>query len=308
LVTGAAGFVGRRLCSELSSRGWEVIGADVESAKPAPECAAWTACDVTSPQDVSRMFTGLPPVTHVFHLAAVTFVPEAEKRADSARKVNIEGTRLVAETLLDSNPSARLVYVSSADVYGPPQFLPVDETHPIQPRNVYAETKVEAEAVVRELNECHNLNAVTLRPFNHSGPGQSDRFVLSSFAHQTALAEAGLQPPVIRVGNLDAARDFSHVDDIVCAYELAAQKGLPGETYNLCSGRSVPIRHALEGLTGMAKMKVGVETDPARLRPVQAPEVRGSHEKFTSATGWRPEIPFGRLLHDLLSYWRLQVK
>lgn len=308
LVTGAAGFVGRRLCAALSARGWEVSGADVPGAAPAPGCARWAACDMASPQAVSRLFAQMPPVTHVFHLAAVTFVPEAEKRAETARKVNVAGTRFLAETLARTNPRARLMYVSSADVYGPPRFLPVDETHPIQPRNVYAETKAQAEAVCRELHEAGNLDVVVLRPFNHSGPGQSDNFVLSSFAHQIALSEAGLQPPVIRVGNLEAARDFSHVDDIVRAYEAAARRAASGETYNLCSGVSVKIGNVLERLLALANAKVRVEIDSERVRPLQAPEVRGSHQKFTKATGWQPGIPFDQILKDLLAYWRTRVK
>ena len=307
LVTGAAGFVGRRLCAHLSCQGWEVAGTDVYGTFPAPGCAEWVNCDITRRDDVVQLFDQIPPVTHLFHLAAVTFVPDAEKNAKAACRVNVDGTRRVVETLLKFDPSARLVLVSSADIYGPPLFLPIDETHPVQPQNAYARSKEQAETWCRSLHNAGKLDLVVMRPFNHTGPGQSDKFVLPSFARQIARIEAGIQPPVIQVGNLDAARDFSHVDDVLRAYELAALKGAAGEIYNVCSGASIRIGDALDRLLALSKTKIRVQTDPSRVRPPESAQIRGSHQKLSAATGWRPQIPFDRLLQDLLAYWRKQV-
>lgn len=307
LVTGAGGFVGRRLCAHLSIEGWNVSGTDVAGTCPAPGCRQWVHCDIQNPDQVLQLFSAVPPVTHLFHLAAITFVPDAEKNPASVCGVNVNGTRQMVETLLKVNPSARFVFVSSADIYGPPQFLPIDETHPVRPQNVYARSKSEAENWCRGLHSAGNLDLVVLRPFNHTGPGQSEKFVLPSFARQIARIEAGLQPPVLQVGNLDSARDFSHVDDIVRAYELAAIKGVRGETYNVCSGQSVRIGDALERLLALAKTKIRLETDPGRTRPTGSMEIRGSHQKLSAATGWQPQITFDGLLQDLLEYWRKQV-
>ena len=154
--------------------------------------------------------------------------------------------------------------------------------------------------------ESTGYDIVRLRPVNHSGPGQSDLFVLSSFARQLARAEAGAAEPVLRVGSLEARRDFLHVDDVVRAYELAARKGGSGEVYNIASGRAVLIRDALDTLLRMARVKVAVEPAPDRLRPVEVLEVAGSSERLTAATGWTPQHPLEDLLADILSFWRVQ--
>jgi GDP-4-dehydro-6-deoxy-D-mannose reductase len=307
LVTGAAGFVGRRLCAHLSSRGWEVVGADVPGTTPAPACVRWASCDITDASALEAAFDQTPPIAHVFHLAAVTFVPDAQRDKLKTIQVNVDGARHVAEAVLHRAPAARLVLVSSADIYGPPRFLPIDEGHPVQPQNVYARSKEQAETWCRAFCAEKHLDLIVMRPFNHTGPGQSDKFVLPSFARQVARIEAGAQPPVMQVGNLEAARDFSHVDDVLRAYELAALEGQSGETYNICSGASVRIADALNRLLAMSKTEIRIETDPARVRPPESAEVRGSHRKLTDATGWQPQISFDRLLHDLLEYWRKQV-
>ncbi|MCX5772740.1 MAG: NAD(P)-dependent oxidoreductase, partial [Candidatus Hydrogenedentes bacterium] len=171
LVTGAAGFVGQRLCAHLACQGWNVSGADIYGTLPPPGCAEWVNCDITNRGDVVKLLDDIPPVTHLFHLAAVTFVPDAEKNPKAVSQVNVNGTRRVVETLLKVNPSARVVYISSADIYGPPRFLPIDETHPVQPQNAYARSKEQAETWCRGLHNSGKLDLVVLRPFNHTGPG-----------------------------------------------------------------------------------------------------------------------------------------
>lgn len=308
LVTGAAGFVGRRFCSYLSSRRWEVVGSDFWGTNPPPECCDWLRCDITSDTETAGLLKQAGALTHVFHLAALTFVPDSARDPAATFEVNVEGTTHIARGIMTHTPAARLILISSADIYGPPRFLPITETHPLQPGNPYAQSKEKAEEYCNRLSAAGRLDLVTLRPFNHTGPGQSEKFVLPSFARQIARIEAGAQPPVMRVGNLDAARDFSHVDDVIRAYELAALRGAAGETYNVCSGASVRVGDALERLRGMSQVEITVETDPARVRPVEVTEVRGSYEKLAAATGWRPEISFDRLLEDLLEYWRGRVR
>jgi GDP-4-dehydro-6-deoxy-D-mannose reductase len=151
------------------------------------------------------------------------------------------------------------------------------------------------------------MPVVRVRPFNHTGPGQSPRFVVPAFASQIAHIEAGLQEPVIKVGNLDAARDFSDVRDIVRAYHLAATQGEPGEVYNLASGQPQPVRGLLETLVSYSQTKIRVEKDPERYRPIDVPVVYGSAEKFHRRTGWELQIPFEQTLRDVLEYWRSQV-
>jgi GDP-4-dehydro-6-deoxy-D-mannose reductase len=147
-----------------------------------------------------------------------------------------------------------------------------------------------------------------MRPFNHTGPGQSPKFVVPAFASQIAHIEASLQESVLKVGNLSAARDFSDVRDIACGYHLAATKGKPGDVYNMASGQPHKISALLDTLLSFTDVNIRVETDPERYRPVDVPVVYGSAEKFYQVTGWMPEIPFEQTLEDTLDYWRKQVK
>jgi GDP-4-dehydro-6-deoxy-D-mannose reductase len=300
LVTGANGFVGQALTAHLRRNGWTVCGA----VHGVPADCDQLPCDVRDPEQVDRLFRWAGDVTHVFHLAAVAFVPEANRDPARTFEINLNGTVRVVEALLDRAPRARLVFIGSSGVYGPPQSLPVTEDHSLNPQNVYDISKAAADQYVAYAQKARSLDAVRMRAFNHSGPGQDPEFVLPNFARQIARIEAGLDEPVLRVGNLDARRDFSHVDDVVRAYELAALHGRSGAAYNVCSGKACAVREALERLLALSRASIEVEVDPARLRPIDVPEVVGSHERLTADTGWTPKVPFDRLMEDLLQYWR----
>lgn len=300
LVTGAAGFVGTILSAYLRKQGWSVVCSD----RFAPQGDAdWFTCDMGEAAQIDAMLAWAAPLTHVFHLGAVTFVPEAGRNPSTAFNVNLLGTVHVAEAMARHAPEARLIFVSTAEVYGHPQFLPMTEAHPLEPTNPYAISKAAADQYCAYLKHV-GRDVVRARPFNHTGPGQSDLFVLSSFARQIARIEADKLPPVLQVGNIEAARDFSHVDDVVRAYELLALKGVSGEAYNVCSGKAVAVRDAVDKLLALAKTDIRVEVQAERMRPVDVPCAYGSYEKLALDAGWRPEIPFERLLSDLLDFWR----
>ena len=301
LITGAGGFVGTILAAHLAEHGWDVLRNDVA----VPPCAGgWLAGDISRREDAERLFEWANAATHVFHLAAVTFVPDSMRNPCRTFEVNLQGTVNLTQAMRQHAPQARCVFIGSAEIYGPPQFLPLTEAHPVNPLNPYAISKAAADAYCAYLHDAEGFDVVRMRSFNHTGPGQSDRFVLSSFAHQIALIEAGKCPPILRVGNLETFRDFSHVNDVVRAYELAALKGHAGETYNVCSGRPVGIGAALDKLLSLSTASIRIEPDPARMRPVEVRESWGSHEKLTAHTGWEPRIAFDELLAGLLGYWR----
>jgi GDP-4-dehydro-6-deoxy-D-mannose reductase len=154
----------------------------------------------------------------------------------------------------------------------------------------------------------HGLPVVRVRPFNHTGPGHDARFVVPSFARQLAEVEAGVHEPVLRVGNLDAERDFTDVRDMVRAYRLALVLGAPGEVYNLGSGRSVRIADTVEALCGLCRVPVEVRVEPSLFRPADIPRQQADTRKFTSLTGWQPCIPWHTTLVDTLEYWREKVR
>lgn len=304
LVTGAGGFVGKHLCRFLRSQNWDVWGVD--RPKATGKSRDIQVCDVTDPAQVKRIIDEVSP-THVFHLAAVTFVPDASRAPEITFHVNLMGTIHVADALLAQAPGARLVFAGSAEAYGSAESLPLREEHPLDPGNPYAISKAASDQYCAYRHETDGLDVLRLRLFNHTGPGQPDRFVLPGFARQVAEIEAGYRPPILRVGNLDALRDFSHVDDVVAAYEAVALKGAAGEAYNVCSGRGVSIRDALDSLLVLSKAAITVERDSERLRAADTPAVVGSHAKLSTATGWKPSRSLEDILESLLGYWRKRV-
>ncbi|HRK33350.1 MAG TPA: GDP-mannose 4,6-dehydratase [Candidatus Hydrogenedentes bacterium] len=301
LITGAQGFVGRVLSSYLRQNGWLVRESVMPGQQEGPNCFA---CDITDLAQVRKLVGRTDGLSHVFHLAAVTFVPASSIDPAATFEVNVQGTINLVESTRALHPRARFVFVGSAAVYGSPRVSPVNEEHRLAPREPYAISKCAADQYCDYVARAHKTEVLRMRPFNHSGAGQSDQFVLSNFARQIARIERGEIPPVLEVGNIDAARDFLHVDDVVRAYEVAALRGRSGEAYNVASGQAVTIRQALETLLARSSAKIEVRQDENRMRAVDVSRIEGSYTKLELDTGWRPSIPFETILEDLLAYWR----
>jgi GDP-4-dehydro-6-deoxy-D-mannose reductase len=192
-----------------------------------------------------------------------------------------------------------VLITGSAQVYGT-HAEAITEDAPIAPANPYGVTKLAQELTAA----ASGLPVLLARPFNHAGPRQSPAYVSSAFAQQIAVIEAGRAEPVIRVGNLESKRDLTDVRDTVRAYQALVESGVPGRPYNVCSGRALGMREILDILLSLARVRVRIEVDPARLRPSDNPTILGSHARLTADTGWRPEIPIEQTLSDLLDYWR----
>jgi GDP-4-dehydro-6-deoxy-D-mannose reductase len=225
-------------------------------------------------------------------------------------ETNFMGTFHLLEALKKHAPGARVLFVSSSDIYG---FSPgsegnaarvLAEDEPFHLVSPYALSKFNGELLAGFYCRCEGLDIVIVRPFPHTGPGQSPDFVCSDWARQVVQIERGSREPVIRVGNLEAQRDFTDVRDAVRAYILLLQKGRKGEVYNVCSGRGVALREILDTLLASTPKKVRVEQDPERLRKVDIPSLVGDSRKLTAETGWEPRIPLRTSLADLLEYWR----
>jgi GDP-4-dehydro-6-deoxy-D-mannose reductase len=245
----------------------------------------------------------------IFHLAAQSFVPSSFADPWDTLENNILSELNLLEAVRRSGRDVRFLVVGSNEEYGAPEpgELPQTEQNPLRPNNPYAVSKVGQDFLGLQYHLAYGLQVVRVRPFNHTGPGQSPRFVVPAFASQIARIEVGLQEPVMRVGNLDAARDFVDVRDIVRAYHLAVTRGEPGDVYNLASGLPQSIKALLETLLSYSETAIRVERDPERYRPVDVPVVYGSAEKFYRRTGWEPQIPFEQTLRDTLAYWREQA-
>ncbi len=299
LVTGADGFVGRHLTEHLRAGGWDVAEAG------GPQSGGY---DLAEPAAASAMVADFQPFDVVFHLAAISFVPQANQDPHRAMAVNFCGLVNLLASVRSLIPQPRVVFTSTSEIYGAPNVLPVDESHPLNPPNAYAITKAAADAYARFAFKEYGQDLVVARPFNHSGPGQSDQFALPSFARQIAEAEADMREPVMHVGNLSARRDFSHVADVVEAYERMADRAQAGEAYNVCSGRAVSLKDALDLMLQQARVSITVKVDPKRVRNVDEPEIRGSADKLRSATGWRPTKSFEAIVKELLAFWRERIQ
>lgn len=312
LITGAGGFVGGHLCAYLLAHtGWELLGTvypnPVES-QPQDKRLRLEFANLCDPDVVQSLVAEIQP-DYIFHLAAQAFVPTSLADPWDTLQNNIRSELNLLEAVRRSGREVRVLVVGSNEEYGAPQpgELPQTESSPLRPNNPYAVSKVAQDFLGLEYHLAYGIPVVRVRPFNHTGPGQSPRFVVPAFARQIARIEAGQQETVMQVGNLDAARDFSDVRDIVRAYHLAATQGEAGEVYNLASGQAQSIRGLLDTLLSYSQADIRVERDPARYRPVDVPQVYGSAEKFHRLTGWEPKIPFEQTLKDTLDYWREQV-
>lgn len=311
LVTGAAGFAGAHLVRALVEQGGQEVFASDRSAvddEAHIDGVQHLTLDVTDARAVHDAVAELRP-ERVFHLAGFAHVGKAEAEPDVCMDVNLGGTRHVLDAVRAGAPEARVLLVSSSEVYGrvDAASVPVDEATPLCPATTYALSKVCAEMAGR-LAVARGLDVVILRPFNHIGPGQSDDFVSAAFAHQVARIEAGLQDPVMRVGNLEAQRDFSHVRDTVAAYLAAAERGRTGEAYNVTSGRAVAIRELLDVLLSLTDVDVRVENDPARMRASDVPVFHGRGDKLAEHTGWSASLDLRAALSDVLDYWRARAR
>ncbi len=310
LITGAAGFVGRHLATHLLAQAEaEVYGLDrpgrAEVGDGALAGVRRVAADLGDAAAVRQALATVRP-DGIFHLAAQANVPLA--LADPAQTLvnNVLGQLHLLEAVAAECPAARVVVAGSAEVYGrvPLAEQPVDERAPFRPENPYAVSKVAQDALAYQYWASRGLAIVRLRPFNHIGPGQSDLYAASSFARQIAEAELGQRPPLIQVGNLAAERDFTDVRDVVRGYYLAFLHAAPGEAYNLGSERAVSLQAILDGLLAASRVRVRVEVDPARLRPVDVPRIVANCARFRACTGWQPTIPLAQTLADTLDGWR----
>ncbi len=310
-----AGFAGSHLTDYLLSlEGMEVYGVSLPRdgahniAHVLPRITLRLA-DLGDAEQTRELLAAVRPDL-IFHLAAQASVERAWSNPAETLVNNIAAQANVLAAVAALGLAPRILIVGSADEYGlvRPEELPITEETPLRPLNPYAVSKVAQDYLGYQYHLSHHLHIVRVRPFNHIGPRQGTGFVVPDFAGQIARIEAGQQEPVLRVGNLDAVRDFSDVRDIVRGYYLALERGRPGAVYNLCSGRGHSIREILETLLGLSDATIRVESDPARMRPSDVPILIGDASRFQADTGWAPRYTLEQSLRDVLADWRHRVR
>lgn len=315
LVTGSDGFVGRWLLKALVSRlpdGGRIVGATrTESLLPGIETVA---LDITDQQRVAAVVQSVRPDC-IIHLAAVTAVQESRRAPRRTWAVNVDGTLNLAQAVLDAVPSARLLFASTSEVYGATFKSwtgPLHEGALLDPANPYAASKAAADLMMGQMAR-DGLRAIRFRPFNHTGPGQTEDFVVPAFAAQIARIERGLQEPVMRVGNLEAHRDFLDVRDVAGAYAEAALSRSdaelsPGTILNLASGVPRRISDVLQALLDRSRVPIRIEPDPARMRPNDVPLAVGDASRARSLLRWSPTVRWEATLDAVLEHWRAVVE
>ncbi len=294
MVTGAAGFVGSHLLPALRRAGHEPLPTD-SRADPTADIAA---LDIRDADAVDAAIQRLRPGACI-HLAGIAFVPDAARDPLALDDINVAGTLQVAQALLRHVPRARMLFVSSAQVYGMRNRPGARrETDVLEPASPYADSKARAEAALLELAKRQDLDVVIARPGNHTGPGQAPKFVAPAFARTLRDFSDG-RLPSIAVGNLDSERDFSDVRDVVAAYVLLLEKGARGGIYNISAGVHVRIGELLTSLARIAGVSPVTHVEPTRFRPTDAMPMLDTAQ--IRALGWRPAYPLERTLADL---WR----
>lgn len=248
---------------------------------------------------------------YVFHLAAQSYPKTSFDAPLDTLETNVQGTARVLEALRKNEVDAIIHVCASSEVFGrvSRDKLPIDEDCTFHPASPYAISKVGTDLIGRYYAEAYGMNVMTTRMFTHTGPRRGDVFAESTFAKQIAMIEAGKISPVVRTGNLDSLRTFADVRDAVRAYYLLVTVNpTPGAYYNIGGTYTCTIGDMLKTLLSMSKVKdIRVETDPERLRPIDADLQVPNTAKFRAVTGWKPEIPFERTMNDLLEYWRDRI-
>jgi GDP-4-dehydro-6-deoxy-D-mannose reductase len=309
LITGAGGFAGQYLIRELLARGaTRVTGGAYNGRAPADgvlteeerSAVRWRPLDVTSQASVRALVEEAEP-EQVYHLAGQASVGQSFGDPLGTWEVNATGTLRLLRALQDGGGGSRVLVVSSAEVYGtvPEVEQPIREDRPLRPVSPYGASKMAAEAAALSAAASGDLAVVVARSFNHAGPGQDRRFLLPSMAQQLHQVRRGARAPELRVGNLEARRDFLDVRDVARAYARLMEEGENGGIYNVCSGEARSLRELVETLVRLSGTGARIVVDPERFRPTDMRLLVGSATRLR-ALGWTPQVPLEETMNDLL--------
>ena len=311
LITGASGFVGSHLCEYLYSlQKYEITGTYLQEESfinsPVKNKINFEKLDLLETGKVYDLVTKLKP-DYLVHLAASTSPHASFKNPIGTFQNNINSQLNLLEAIRENKLfETRILIISSGEIYGRirSEDLPVNEETPLMPLSPYAVSKISQDYLALQYFLTYKIPSIRVRPFNHIGPRQGLGFIASDFSKQIAEIEKGKMEPIIKVGNLEAKRDFTDVRDVVRAYSLLLEKGLPGEPYNIGSGESYSAQTILDILLKLSQTKIAVEVDPEKLRPSDIADIKCDSTKLRDLTGWQPQIKITQTLQDTLDYWR----
>ncbi|MFT2112631.1 GDP-mannose 4,6-dehydratase [Marinomonas sp. 2405UD68-3] len=311
LVTGATGFVGSVLLPKLAAQfpNAHIVGLSYRHKMiSASSKITYYSCNLKDKIQVNQLIREIRP-SYVINLAAISHIPTALNDPDLTWDINLHGVLNLLNALVEIEVTCTFLQVGSGDCYGQSfsNGERVNEKTPFMPMNPYAASKAAADLAAFSYRHQGKLKIIRARPFNHSGAGQSDKFVIPSFANQIVRIEKGLQKAELMVGNLNAKRCFLHVDDVVDAYIallLNHQDIASGEAFNIVSDESISIKSVLDKLLDKSDKTIDIFNDPEKQRPSDISKVEGCAYKLKKATHWEPKITLDHLLNDVLTYFR----
>jgi len=306
LIIGAAGFVGNYLIDHIQNDCmWSIAVTKMAHEVIEKQGIKIYDLDIMDKDAVTVLLKENRP-DYIFHLAAQSSVALSWKNPGLTIDVNIKGSLNVLDAIRELDYIPRVLLIGSGEEYGyvKKEEVPIDEQTTLRPGNIYAATKACQNMIGGIYAKAYSMDVMMVRAFNHVGPNQAPLFVVADFCKQVAEIERGEKPPVIRVGNLTAKRDFSDVRDVVRAYTMLMNSGIAGETYNVGSGNAIAIQEILDAIIELSGKEIEVQIDTARLRPVDVPLIEADITKLTENTGWKPEIALKRTIKETLNYWR----
>lgn len=313
LITGITGFVGSHLADFLlENTNYEIFGlkrvnSSLKNIEEILEKITLIDGDLTDETSLIKLLKLSKP-DYIYHLGALSWVKPSWDMPAAYMQTNAIGTINLFEALRQTNLKPKILVSCTPEEYGdvPEKEIPITENTRIAPVNLYAASKTAQDVVCQAYSASYGFKVIRTRAFNHEGPRRKTMGAIASFAYQIARIEKGLQTPVIKVGNLEAKRNFTDVRDMVKAYYLAMEKGVPGELYLIGSNQIYTIKECLEMLINLSPMKdkIKYKVDPERVRPTELRVLIGKFDKFESLTDWKPKIPFKITLESILDYWR----
>jgi GDP-4-dehydro-6-deoxy-D-mannose reductase len=306
LITGASGFAGSFLARACTRAGDEVVGISL-TGEICDGCGDGVAVDLLD-GDAVRSAVASSRADVIYHLAALSSVGRSWEEPARTVQDNVAMSVNMLEALRLEAPAVRTVWVSTCEVYGAPEALPLTEDARLNPANPYAVSKATGDMLAGVYVDAHGLNLVRVRPFNHAGPTQRTIFLMSSLARQAAEAVlSGAQSLEIVTGNPDTRRDFTDVRDVVRSYQLLGASEDVG-VFNVCTGASISAADQVRLVRELiAPIEVEHIVDPERVRAHEVMDLRGSHDRLTAATGWEPEIPIRQTMADTIEWWKHEL-
>lgn len=301
LIFGISGFVGPYLAREFLDNGYTVFGSDVVYSKVLPKDVSFRKTDLLNAEDTYELISDISP-DMIVNLAAISSVGASWNIPQKTIEINVIGTLNILEAARKQEKKPRVLFVGSSEEYMATN-MPMDEETPLDANNPYGISKVTQERFAELYRQRYGMKVYCVRPFNHTGVGQSDSFVLPSFCKQAAEIEKSGKPGVIKVGNLSAKRDFSHVKDVVRAYRMIIESDDCTVTYNVGSGIAHKLEDLLIYLLHFSKQEIQVEIDRDRYRPIDTPFICCDNRLIQKNIGWKPELSVFDALHEMVEYY-----